>query len=356
MPHSFEELATRARDLEIEIARYGSYLPSDLRDKKDPKKEIKRAGKSDAKFYSKVEEFYLAGLSAAGFEIKEDTNNDHQLIVTLPHQLMTGRSKLTHGELSKGKQHQTTSANVKVLRKELLFPIPNIPKLALPYQLVTLRETSKVSTSILSIEKLCISNSSKQNMPHVKEAKDPKQTFKGHYNPQVKKLYENAEFGKGDPCKLGDLDAVLLGRCVPSDSRGSFIAQLKYGLGYNLGPPGKIKVKKVSSNPIMIQIYETTKDKLEESRPLVFDETQCENVRVLVFERLERETSTIVDPIGRTSAFQRLSGHSSIFIQVDKNAQASSKFSQRQSIFSQLGVKTSNSSLKPLKSGRKNTN
>ncbi|KAL2487057.1 Retrotrans gag domain-containing protein [Abeliophyllum distichum] len=42
MPHSFEELATRAHDLEIQIARHGSYLPSDVRDKKDPKKEIKR--------------------------------------------------------------------------------------------------------------------------------------------------------------------------------------------------------------------------------------------------------------------------------------------------------------------------
>ncbi|KAL2513308.1 Uncharacterized protein Adt_18908 [Abeliophyllum distichum] len=47
MPHSFEELAMRAHDLEIQIARYESYLPSDLSDKKDPKKEIKRDGKSD---------------------------------------------------------------------------------------------------------------------------------------------------------------------------------------------------------------------------------------------------------------------------------------------------------------------
>ncbi|KAL2491922.1 Uncharacterized protein Adt_27550 [Abeliophyllum distichum] len=45
MPYSFEELATRAHDLEIQIARQGSYLPSDLRDKKDPKKEIKRMDK-----------------------------------------------------------------------------------------------------------------------------------------------------------------------------------------------------------------------------------------------------------------------------------------------------------------------
>lgn len=42
MPHSFEELATRTHDLELQIARHGSYLPSDPRDKKDPKKEIKK--------------------------------------------------------------------------------------------------------------------------------------------------------------------------------------------------------------------------------------------------------------------------------------------------------------------------
>ncbi|KAL2493101.1 Ribonuclease H [Abeliophyllum distichum] len=47
MPHSFEELATRAYDLKIQIARYESYLPSDVRDKKDPKKEIKRDVKAD---------------------------------------------------------------------------------------------------------------------------------------------------------------------------------------------------------------------------------------------------------------------------------------------------------------------
>ncbi|KAL2480606.1 Uncharacterized protein Adt_33572 [Abeliophyllum distichum] len=47
MPHSFEELATRAHDLEIQIARHGSYLPSDVHDKKDPKKEIKRDVKAD---------------------------------------------------------------------------------------------------------------------------------------------------------------------------------------------------------------------------------------------------------------------------------------------------------------------
>ncbi|KAL2531540.1 Uncharacterized protein Adt_04891 [Abeliophyllum distichum] len=170
---------------------------------------------ADAKFYSEGEDFYSAGLSTAGFEIKKDTNNDQRLIVVPPHQLMTSRSKTTCGEPSKGKQPQTTSADVKVLRKELTFPIPNIPKLALPYQLVTVPETSKVSTSIPSIEKLCISNSTKQNMPHVKEVEDPKQTFKGYYNPQVKKLFENAGFGKGEPRKLGDLDAVLLDGRVP---------------------------------------------------------------------------------------------------------------------------------------------
>ncbi|KAL2493102.1 Ribonuclease H [Abeliophyllum distichum] len=269
---------------------------------------------------------------------------------------MTCRSKITCEELSKGKQPQRTSADVKVLRKELTFPIPNIGKLALPYQLVTVPETSNVSTSISSIEKLCISNSSKQNMPHVKEVEDPKQTFKGHYNPQVKKLFKNAGFGKGEPRKLGDLDAVLLDGRVPSDSGGSFIAQPKYGLRYNSGLPRKIKVKKVSLNPIMIQIYETVEDKLKDSRPSVFDRIQSENVRVLVFERLERETSKIVNPRGRMSVFQRLSGDSSTYVQIDKDTQASSESFQRQSIFSQLGVKTSNSYLKPQQSRKKNKN
>ncbi|KAL2461235.1 Retrotrans gag domain-containing protein [Abeliophyllum distichum] len=243
---------------------------------------------ADAKFYSEGEDFYSVGLSTAGFEIEEDTNNDQRLIVVSPHQLITSRSKTTCGELSKGKQPQTTSADVKVLRKELTFPIPNIPKLALPYQLVIVPETSKVSTSIPSIEKLCISNSTKQNMPRVKEVEDPKQTFKEHYNPQVKKLFKNAGFGKGELRKLGDLDAVLLDGRVPSDSGGSFIAQPKYELGYNRGLPRKIKVKKVSSNSIMIQIYETVEDKLKELRPSVFDRIQSENIRVSVFERLER--------------------------------------------------------------------
>ncbi|KAL2505477.1 Ribonuclease H [Abeliophyllum distichum] len=143
---------------------------------------------------------------------------------------------------------------------------------------------------------------------------------------------------------------------VPSDSGGSFIAQPKYGLGYNLGLPRKIKVKKVSSNPIMIQIYETVEDKLKESRPSVFDRIQSENVRVSVFERLERETSTIVNPRGRMSIFQRLSGDSSTSVQVDKDAQVSSESIQRQSIFSRLGVKTSNSCLKPQQSRKKNKN
>ncbi|KAL2526527.1 Uncharacterized protein Adt_11581 [Abeliophyllum distichum] len=45
MPHSFEELATSAHDLEIQIVRHKSYLLSDLHYKKDPKKKIKRDGK-----------------------------------------------------------------------------------------------------------------------------------------------------------------------------------------------------------------------------------------------------------------------------------------------------------------------
>lgn len=46
MLHSFEELATRAHDLELQIAIHESYLPSDPRDKKDPKKEIRKDAKA----------------------------------------------------------------------------------------------------------------------------------------------------------------------------------------------------------------------------------------------------------------------------------------------------------------------
>ncbi|GKV47486.1 hypothetical protein SLEP1_g54388 [Rubroshorea leprosula] len=42
MPHTFEELATRAHDLEIQIARHGNFLPTDARDKKESRKDVKK--------------------------------------------------------------------------------------------------------------------------------------------------------------------------------------------------------------------------------------------------------------------------------------------------------------------------
>ncbi|KAL2512778.1 Uncharacterized protein Adt_18378 [Abeliophyllum distichum] len=126
-------------------------------------------------------------------------------------------------------------------------------------------------------------------MPHVKEVEDPKQTHKEHYNLQVKKLFKNAGFGKGDPRKLGDLDVFLLDGSIPSDFDRSFIAQPKYGLGYNPSPLRKIKDKKVSSNPIMIQIYESAEEKPEELRSSVFDRLQSENVRVFSIRKAEEK-------------------------------------------------------------------
>lgn len=48
MPNSFEELATRACDFELQIVRHVSYLLNNPRDKNDPNKEIKdiKTGKS----------------------------------------------------------------------------------------------------------------------------------------------------------------------------------------------------------------------------------------------------------------------------------------------------------------------
>ncbi|GKV49781.1 hypothetical protein SLEP1_g56513 [Rubroshorea leprosula] len=42
MPHTFEELATRAHDLEIQIARHGNFLPTDAHDKKESRKDVKK--------------------------------------------------------------------------------------------------------------------------------------------------------------------------------------------------------------------------------------------------------------------------------------------------------------------------
>ncbi|GKV04930.1 hypothetical protein SLEP1_g17015 [Rubroshorea leprosula] len=42
MPHTFEELATRAHDLEIQIARHGNFLPTNAHDKKESRKDVKK--------------------------------------------------------------------------------------------------------------------------------------------------------------------------------------------------------------------------------------------------------------------------------------------------------------------------
>ncbi|GAV63029.1 LOW QUALITY PROTEIN: hypothetical protein CFOL_v3_06551, partial [Cephalotus follicularis] len=46
MPLSFEELAIRAHDLELQIPRHGSHFPSESQEKKEPNKDVKKEGKS----------------------------------------------------------------------------------------------------------------------------------------------------------------------------------------------------------------------------------------------------------------------------------------------------------------------
>lgn len=70
-------------------------------------------------------------------------------------------------------------------------------------------------------------------------------------NPQVKKLFENVRFGKGEPRSLGDLNTVLSGGHVASNSDGALISRPRYGLEYDPNSSRKIKVKKVFSNPVM---------------------------------------------------------------------------------------------------------
>ncbi|XP_022893147.1 uncharacterized protein LOC111407730 [Olea europaea var. sylvestris] len=249
---------------------------------------------ADAKFYMEGEECNSSGLTMSGFKIKEDTNDHDTSSAAQSHQLIEDKSKFTSEKFSKGKEPQVESIDVEILRKELTLPIPSIPKLLLPHQLMAgskeHKSTSEASTSLSDISKLCIFGSSKQE-----GAAESKQTFKGCYNPQVKKLFENAGFGKGEPRKLGDLDAVLSGGHPPFNSDQALMSRPKYGLGYDPNPPRKIKVKKVSSNPIMIQIYEVAEEKSEQLKPLVFDRIENKNARVSVFKRLKGESSPIVD-------------------------------------------------------------
>ncbi|GAV88457.1 LOW QUALITY PROTEIN: hypothetical protein CFOL_v3_31879, partial [Cephalotus follicularis] len=46
MPHSFKVLVTMAHDLELQITRHRSHIPSESQEKKEPKKDVKEDGKS----------------------------------------------------------------------------------------------------------------------------------------------------------------------------------------------------------------------------------------------------------------------------------------------------------------------
>lgn len=60
---------------------------------------------------------------------------------------------------------------------------------------------------------LSIFSSSKQNLLGTRGIEESIYTFKGCYN-KSKKLFENAGFFKEEPCKLGNLHAIILGGCV----------------------------------------------------------------------------------------------------------------------------------------------
>ncbi|XP_022848780.1 uncharacterized protein LOC111371101 [Olea europaea var. sylvestris] len=218
---------------------------------------------ADAKFYMEYEGCNFVGLPCLDSKSKKMQMIMICLVLLNLINLSKASQNLHPKDSLKVKKPQIESTDIEVLRKELTLPIPSIPKF-----------------------------SSKQE-----GAPESKLTFKGCYNPQVKKLFENVEFGKGEPRRLGDLDVVL--------------HEDVYGLGYNPNPPRKIKVKKVSSNPIMVQIYEVAEEKSEQPRPSSFDRIENENVRVSVFKR---------------------------------NVQAPQMSSQRQSAFSRLGIKTSDPS------------
>lgn len=86
------------------------------------------------------------------------------------------------------------------MKKKLNLPIPSLPKLFLPYRLIIAqgkcKSTSKVSTSILNTSKLSIANSSKQDMQDIKGVRRVKIDIPMMLQPQIKKLIENAGFGK----------------------------------------------------------------------------------------------------------------------------------------------------------------
>ncbi|XP_022875800.1 uncharacterized protein LOC111394274 [Olea europaea var. sylvestris] len=273
---------------------------------------------ADAKFYMEDEECNSVRLTMSGFKIKKDANDHDTSSAVQSHQIIKGKSKFTFEGFSRGKKPQIESTDFEVLKKEITLLIPSILKLLLPHQLMAVREeyrpTLEASTSVPDISKLYISSSPKQE-----GAPESKKTFKGCYNPQVKKLFENVGFGKGEPRKLGYLNTVLSCGRVPSNSDGTLMSRPRYGLGYDPNPPRKIKVKKVSSNPIMVQIYEVTEEKLEQPRPSVFDRIESENARVSVFTRLKGEPSLVVDVKGKVSIFQRLNEDSSSSTQIDRN-------------------------------------
>ncbi|XP_038717270.1 uncharacterized protein LOC120010560 [Tripterygium wilfordii] len=226
---------------------------------------------ADAKFYQK-EDMPQEALPVLIPESKNDVKDD-SIEDILSRTFVKESSKI---ELSK--------RDVDILKEDLILPIP-------------------------SIGKIVDLNSIQENAEEAELPKTLGNHSNGWFDPRVKKLMENAGYGKGKPCKLGDLDSVLSsGKAPVINKQGISIPQPKHGLGHESrdSHPIRIRAKKASANPIMIQIFEYNDDKPVE--PLAQSQIQKQNTRISVFERIgdNPSTSNQMESVQKVSVFSRL--------------------------------------------------
>lgn len=165
-------------------------------------------------------------------------------------------------ELSK----QLSEMDIKILKEDLVFPATNLSKVIETNPPFDMLENSKSS----------------------------KRQKEGWFDHRAKRLFEKSGYRKDEPSKLGSLSVILFGAKVhKTDRNGITLPQPKHGLGYvaDISCPVKIKMKKVASNPIMVQIIHYEDVKPEDVPAL--KEVQDERGRVSVFERLgETQSNT----------------------------------------------------------------
>ncbi|XP_038687483.1 uncharacterized protein LOC119986862 [Tripterygium wilfordii] len=179
---------------------------------------------------------------------------------------------------------ELSKRDVDILKEDLILPIP-------------------------SIGKIVDLNSIQENAEEAELPKTLGNHSNGWFDPRVKKLMENAGYEKGKPCKLGDLDSVLSsGKAPVINKQGISIPQPKHGLGHESrdSHPIRIRAKKASANPIMIQIFEYNDDKPVE--PLAQSQIQKQNTRISVFQRIgdNPSTSNQMESVQKVSVFSRL--------------------------------------------------